>query len=184
MSQAPKPAVPSAKNETPKKGGFSVGGIIVGVTMAVLAVAMLPTTIILVIGMVPTIVAYFVDTSKERSLGPTVFYLNFAGVLPVLLKLWKQQPNINTAIELLTDPFMLLMMLAPAGFGWILFSYVPIFVSALIRRHAEMRMQTLEDDKQKLIEQWGPEVAGTSVKQVEEPKVNDEAKSGEESFTA
>lgn len=163
-------------------GGFGIAGILGGVFLAVIAVFMLPTTLLLVIGMIPTVVAYFVDTSKQRTLGPTVFYLNFAGVLPVLLKLWTQKPNINTALDLIMDPFMLLMMLAPAGFGWLLFLYIPPLVSGLMRRRAEMRINLLESDQKRLIEEWGQEVAGKQqdVKQIE--KATDKVL--EESFTA
>lgn len=152
--------------------------------LAIVAVMMLPTTIIILVGMIPSVVAYFVDTSRQRTLGPTVLYMNFAGVLPVLLKLWKQTPNMNNATELLMDPFMLLLMLAPAGFGWILFIFIPPLVSGILRKRAEMRMTTLENDQKKLVEEWGPEVMGTQAKLIKPEEAGAAPKSADESFTA
>ncbi len=155
----------AAKKPAPaKKSGKNFAFIFSSMFMAILAVMMLPMTLIILIGMIPSFVAYFVDTTRQRTLGPTVMYMNFAGVLPVLLKLWKLSPNMNNATELLTDPFMLFLMLAPAGFGWILFIIIPPMVSGVLRRRAEIRMQTLENDQKKLIEQWGNEIMGTQAK--------------------
>lgn len=166
-----------------KSGSFAV--LFAGMFLAVIAVMVLPTTLIIVVGMIPSVVAYFVDTSKQRTLGPTVLYLNFAGVLPVLMRLWKQSPNMNNAVELLTDPFMLLMMLAPAGFGWILFICVPPMVSGILRKRAEMRIQSLENDQKKLVEQWGPEIMGNLGKtKSADTAVPAAEKAPDDSFTA
>ena len=173
------------KAPPPKKAG-NFGLIFASVFLAVIAVMMMATTLLFLVGMIPTVVAYFVDTSRQRTLGPTVFYLNFAGVLPALLKLWSQGHNINNAIALLTDPFTLLMMLAPAGVAWLLFIFVPVMVSGILRRRAEMRMQTLESDQKRLIEEWGPQITGSAAKveKAEDAAGTAHGKSVEESFTA
>jgi hypothetical protein len=149
-----KPVSAQAKG-TPAKKRRGVTGLIGALLAAIGAIAFLPTTIIVVAGMLPTAVAYFVDTSREKTLGPTVLFLNFAGVFPSLLKLWHEGHVVGNAIEILMEPYMMLIILLPAAFGWLLFNYVPILVSSIIRRNAEVKIKNLEKEQEYLIEQWG-----------------------------
>ena len=157
--KAPVPAAVAKAATMPKKAGRGIMGVVMAVFFAIIAVSMLPTTLILVVGMMPAAVAYFVDTSRERSLGPTVLFLNFAGVLPSLFKLWQHGHTVDRALDLIMQPTMMLIMLLPAAFGWMLYFYVPMLVSGLLRRNAEMRIRRIEKDQEYLIEQWGSAVA-------------------------
>jgi hypothetical protein len=161
---APKAAPKAGQKTPPKPKGMKTQSLILGVILAVCAVRMMPTTIIVVVGMLPTAVAYFVDSSREKTLGPVVFCLNFAGVLPALLKLWSQGQTMSAAMDLITQPFMLAIMLFPAACGWLLYAYMPYLVIGIVKRKAEARIKTLEKYQQDLIDQWGQIVTGNAVK--------------------
>jgi hypothetical protein len=150
----------AAKPNVRKNRG--VLGIVTALFFAMAAVSMLPTTLVIVVGMMPTAVAYFVDTSPQRSLGPTVLFLNFSGVLPTLFRLWKSGHTVDRALDIILQPTMLLLMYLPAAFGWLLYAYVPVLVSGILRRKAEMRIRSLEKDQDYLVEQWGSAVAQAS----------------------
>jgi hypothetical protein len=98
-----------------------------------------------------------------------VFCLNFAGVLPALLKLWSQAQTVDAAMDIMTQPFMLAIMLFPAACGWMLYSYMPYMVVGLVRRKAEARIKTLEKYQQELVDQWGQIVTGQPVKTENNP---------------
>ncbi len=149
MAQDKKPATVA-----PRRNRRTMG-LLIAIVGAVVAVTMLPTTIVLLVGMMPTAVAYFVDTSRERSLGPTVLFLNFAGVLPSLFKLWQRGHALPNSLEIIMQPFSLLMMFLPAAFGWLLYFYVPMLVVGVLRRNAESRIKRIEKDQEYLAEQWG-----------------------------
>ena len=163
---------PVAKTKK-KKGGIT--GILVGVMVAVGAVAIMPTTLIFVVGMVPTAVAYFVDNSRDRTLGPTVCFLNFAGVLPALLTLWQGSHTMSAAIDVLSQPTVILVMLLPAAIGWLLYGYTPVFVGGILRRRAESRIRALEKEQESLVTAWGPQVKNTQARPEQEPKTEEEA---------
>lgn len=143
--------------EAKKKRGAALG-MIFGVVAAVMAVAFLPTTLVVVVCMVPTAVAFFVDSSRQKMLGPTVFVLNAAGTFPAVLGLWRHGQTVDAAIDILTQPLLLLLAFAPAGFGWILFLYTPYFVGGLMRRKAEARIRSLSKAQEALMEEWGAPV--------------------------
>lgn len=155
MAKAPKD-----KAEKPVKGGRGMMGLVVALLAAIGAIVFLPTTIVVAVGMIPTAVAFFSDSSRDKSLGPTVMFLNFAGVLPSLVRLWHDGNMVSDALDILMQPVMMLIILLPAGFGWILHAYVPMIVSSVIRRNAEARIRTLEKEQDNLIKQWGAILTG------------------------
>ena len=160
---APLPAN-APKTEKPAKKGFGTKIIIICMIMAIGAVAMLPTTIIIVLGLIPTWVAYVVDDSRDRSLGRVVLCLNFAGVLPSLLRLWQHGHTTTNALNIVMEPIMMALMLIPAAFAWMIYSYVPYLVVGIVRRKAEMRIRSLDKSQEDLVEQWGDRVTGLAHK--------------------
>lgn len=144
----------------PESTKGTVWGILIGIILAVMAVALLPTTIILVIGLIPSAVAYFVDGTRERLLGTTVLSLNVAGVLPAILRLWKTGHHMDNAIAIITQPSVLTMILIPAGLGWLLYIYTPQIASKVARKRADLRINHLEKQQKDLIEQWSITVTG------------------------
>lgn len=162
----------------------TVLGITGAIILAMMAVALLPTTIIVVIGLVPSAVAFFVDGSRERLLGSTVLSLNIAGVLPAILRLWKTGHHMDNAISIITQPSVLIMILVPSGIGWLLYIYTPQIASKLVRKRAEGRMRALEKQQKELIEQWSPAVTNGIPLHPDEPQEKPKAESTEGSVTA
>ena len=148
-----KPDNKSVKKPGKKKGGLM--SFVVGLMIAIGAIVVLPSTLIFAIGMVPTAVAYFVDSSRGRTLGPTVCFLNFAGVLPALLTLWRGSHTIPAAVSVLSQPTVILLMLVPAALGWLLYGYMPLLIGGILRRRAESRIRGLEKEQEALITAWG-----------------------------
>jgi len=146
-------------NEKPKKKG-TFAGLMLGILMAVMAVVFLPMTLVVVVCLVPSAVAFFVDTSRDRLLGPTVLLLNAAGVVPALFSLWQHGHSMGAAVGIVTQPTILLIALLPSGLAWMLFNYTPFFVSSILRRKAEMRIRAIEKYQEAMVKEWGPEVMG------------------------
>jgi len=137
-----------------------------------MAVVMLPTTLIVLVGLVPSAVAFFVDTSRDRTLGPIVLPLNIAGILPLVITLWKHGHTMQESLNLLTDPMMLALVLLPSSFGWMLFNYTPHLVSGIMRRRAESRIRSLEKYQEDLVEQWSNAVTNGAITTKDKEKVD------------
>lgn len=155
MSAAP--SAPPPVQHVPRKSGVltsfvSVFLLVIGV------VTLLPTTMIIMIGLLPTAVATFVDNSRERLAGLTVGCMNVAGVLPPLLALWHDGHTVENALRILTQPYMLLLMYGGAGVGLLLYINTPLMVSGLLRKQAAFRLKAIERQRNDLREEWGPEV--------------------------
>jgi hypothetical protein len=124
------------------------------------AAMLLPTTLLILIGMIPTFVAAYIDRTKEQTAGLTVGAMNAAGVLPYLIELWRIGHTVDQSIQLLADPMTLLTMYGAAAMGWILYLNIPPLMKVLAMRRRRSEADRLRSDMKELINTWGVDVAG------------------------
>lgn len=123
-------------------------------------VVLLPTTILLFVLGLPTVVAFLVDRTRERYLVATVGLLNLCGSLPAVVALWDRGQSIDAAVRLLTDMLYWLIAFGAAGVGWALFISLPPLVASYYNLVTQRRIQQLRKRQKQLIESWGEEVTG------------------------
>ena len=150
--QAPRPA-PGA----PRR--FSSQILWFTVIVALLLPWILPSMIVVLVGMVPSIVALVVDRSPRKYGTLTIAALNFAGVLPYLVKLWAKSQNLENALNIVVDVFTLMVMYGAAGFGWMIFLTIPTFVASIFMVISQRRIAVLRENQRKILEEWGESVA-------------------------
>lgn len=129
----------------------------------VTAIIMAPFAAVVAIGMLPTMVAWFADERKEKDAALTVALLNFCGVAPNLITLWNKGGDMHHALQMMYDPFNLLMMYGAAGLGWMLISVMPPVMSFLISVRTEETMRKLDQRLKKLREEWGESLKDASI---------------------
>lgn len=118
--------------------------------------------IILIAGMTPTIVAYFVDPETAKRGTHAMAVLNMAGVLPVVAELWAAGATRTAAMALLSDPMNWLLMYGGAGLAVFMMAALPPFVAQVLEVGAKQQVAELEEQQRKLVEQWGRSVAGAA----------------------
>lgn len=128
------------------------------------AALLLPTTLVFVTMMGPTLVAYITDRSREKHLAITVGLLNFAGTLPAIIDLWSHGQSHPAAMDLIGDVFVWAVAYGAAFAGWAVFGFMPSFVGAYYRMTTQTRIKGLVRRQKALIAEWGHAVAeGISV---------------------
>ncbi len=125
------------------------------------AVVFVPTTIMLTIGMLPTIVASFVDRSKERMMGLTVGAMNLAGCTPFVLQLWTGTHSVAGTMEIIGRPLTLMVMYFAAAVGYMIEWSMTGMVVIFMTEKAKSRLEDIDRQHQDLVRRWGPEVTGT-----------------------
>lgn len=115
-------------------------------------------TLLICLGLLPTLVALFTDTDQSRSGLATIGYLNLAGVLPFLIELWQKGQTMEAAMAILRDPLTWVIMLGSAGIGQLILFTVPTLVSSMVLMRQEMRLRTLREGVKQLETVWGPDV--------------------------
>lgn len=130
--------------------------LVVGTFLLVIAA---PTMIVTFFGMLPTLVAYIIDRSSQKSATFCVGSINFIGVFPYIMDLWFDLNTVDAALNFVTDLFAMLVMYSAAAFGWLLFMTMPTVVASFVTVLQQRKVAQLRGEQKKLIDEWGGEVA-------------------------
>ena len=148
--------------------GSMVAIMILG-ALAISLVVALPTVPIVLLGMIPTAVAAFVDRSPHKTAAISVAGLNFAGVAPFIAVLWRGPNTLYHSIASLSDVFSWLAMYGAAALGWLLFLALPPIATSILSILSEQQTASLQAQQAKLREEWGIGMAkkdiGTAMKE-------------------
>lgn len=153
-----------AKKKAPtkkkKKKGIGIKGQFLLVVLVICAVLFAPTTLILLVGMLPTIVAAFADRSNEGMRGITIGSINLAGCMPYVLDLWMNSHTLENAVVIITQVENLVVMWLAAAVGYCLEWIVSGAVSVYMTDRANARILWIEKRQDELIKRWGRKVTG------------------------
>lgn len=140
------------------------------------AVVFLPSTFMLLIGMIPTPFAILVDRTRAKNKVITVGSMNLAGCSPFLFELWTTDHSFEKAFDIITDPFAIIVMWSAAAVGYIVNWAMTGIVSATLYQKGLSRQKYIKKRQQELVERWGREVTGELPMDAEGFPVEDPAK--------
>lgn len=133
---------------------FIIMGFILCVMFSSLAV-------VLVIGMIPSIVSFIVDSTKGKMRAITVSCVNFAGCTPFMIEVFKKGGGMETAISYILEPRTIVVMYMAAAMGYLIDWAMTGLVSSIVVQKAKRRMKDVQNQQKDLVERWGVEVTGT-----------------------
>jgi len=139
-----------------KKGGSKL--LMIGAMMTAIMIA--PTTIMLGIGMLPTIVAYFMNKRRNKIRTLTIGAMNLAGCMPYVYELWLGGHDFNISVQIVMDPQVIIIMYAAAGLGYVIDWAVSGFVSVMLYEKGQARAREVEKLRDGLVDRWGEKVTG------------------------
>ena len=152
----------------------------VSVVLILFMIFSLPSLIVLTVGLLPTGVAFIIDRSDQKSGTFCVGGMNISGVVPFIFKLWSDNHTIVVAIEIVSDIFSLLIMYAAAGLGWIMFLTVPPIIASFLSVISQTRVKVLKASQNKILDEWGPEIATNSETNIDGDGIDAEHTDGSE----
>jgi hypothetical protein len=141
-----------------RRGSEAVGLFVSCGAILFLSVVALPVCVLLVLGMVPSIVAYIIDQTPRRTLTLTVGPLNLAGTIPYCMQLWFGTDTMHALAPYLTSVWVWLVMYVAAAIGWLLHLGMPVIVHFLLERSIDRRKNRLAQIQKRLRAEWGDEV--------------------------
>jgi hypothetical protein len=122
-----------------------------GVMTIVMALLFMPTTILVTVGMLPTIAAALADRSRQKIKTITVGAMNMAGTTFFLLKLWGSEHDTDTAIALISEPANLVIMYGAAAIGYAIDWAMSGIVSTILVQNAELRQRQITKLQEELV---------------------------------
>jgi hypothetical protein len=146
---------------------------LIGVGFAALTI--LPTTIVVLVGIVPSLAALVVDETRQKYLFRSVLGMNLAALWPFLERLWLHGNEVRHAIVIVVDVYTWAVIYGAAGVGWLMFMGLPHAVTTFKEIIARQRVIKLKKIQHDLIEEWGSVLPGG-----ETPPVADDSASVQE----
>ena len=138
-----------------RRGVGGVNRLVIFLGLAALVPFSLPTILVMLVGLLPTIVAAVVERGENRYAWICVGGLNFSGLAPWLFTLWFGHHTFEFALEQVTDVRMLLSAYGAAGVGSALYLALPPVVSTIMGATSQRRAIGLHSTQRKLVENWG-----------------------------
>jgi hypothetical protein len=111
-----------------------------------------------VIGMLPAVVAYYMDVSKYRYTFKSVFAANLSGMMPYITKLLAAGPSSTVLQEIMGNATNWGIIYGSALVGLVLVKACPILAQAMVAGMHQTQTARCEWLQRKLENEWGPEV--------------------------
>lgn len=113
--------------------------------------------IFLVVALLPSIAAYFVDDSHDRSAFRTIFACNLAATLPTLTPMFISGLKFKhfEIGETVSDPKVWLFVYSGAAIGWGMIYFGRGIGRVVLTLKHKLQLTMLERSQAKLLEEWG-----------------------------
>jgi hypothetical protein len=124
-------------------------------------------SVLFVIGLLPTIVLALTGKGAHRSQKlQCVGFSNIAGILPFAKQVWMRPHDFSVVIW---DPINLVAMLGSAAIGYALLYVGPMIAAQVLQVMAQDKLKQIAQNRQALLELWGPEVLNADDTDGQEP---------------
>lgn len=162
------------KEKKEKKKGSVLKAKVFLIATILMGVIFLPTSMLLFVGMMPTMSAYMFRMRRGGTRASTIAAMNSAGCAPFVFKLWAGGNDFETSVDLITQPQTITIMYVAAAFGYMIDFVVKHLVASYLYQRGIKRMKDIKKRQAVLIEQWGRDVAGDYVKQNKEKSAKED----------
>lgn len=114
--------------------------------------------VFLIIGLLPSFVAYFMDVSKHRYAFRTIFACNLSGMLPYIGKLLAHGPSSALLQDIMSQGTNWVIIYMSALIGWLLIQVCPMIAQIFISGLHQTQISRMKAVQKKIEGEWGPEV--------------------------
>ena len=114
--------------------------------------------IFVIIAMLPSIVAYYMDVTVERYRFKTIFACNMCGVMPYIEKMLYSGPSSAVLQSIMSNVVHWVLIFGAALVGWLLSEICPMISQVLVGSMHQAHISRIERMQRKIEGEWGQEV--------------------------
>lgn len=138
---------------------ISLQGFMITVAAVALAFFSAYSLFLLTFGILPAIVAIFVDGDPAKYLTRIVTSFNISGLMPYMIKLIFDPNAANAhATEYILDPYTWLVIYSASGTGWLIFWVFPATNALLTNFRIQIKVMELNNEMNTLVKEWGKDI--------------------------
>lgn len=159
-------AKPDAKSARPRMKGRNKALLIV---MSLLMMGVFRTGFLfIIIGMMPTIVTYYMDRSRRRYTFKTIFAANLSGMMPFIGQMLSFGPSSTVMQGIMGDATNWFLIYGSALIGWLMVRVTPMLARSMISGFHSTQVLRLKSNQKRIETEWGQEVTQFSKREEEE----------------
>lgn len=159
MSEKKKKKKNSGKGKSKSKGLGLKGRFVLSV-IVLAGLIFLPTSVLILVGMLPSFVSIFFSSRGVGARSSTICAMNLAGCVPFIFKLWSSGNDFEASIDILLSDQAIIVMYLAAAFGYMIDWVVTGLVSSFLYQKGVLRMKEIRKRQKLIINKWGSSVAG------------------------
>lgn len=116
--------------------------------------------IFIMLAMLPSLIAYYVDRDEHLSMFKTILACNLAAIMPAIEPMLKSAIQLKPydAVSLMTTPANWVVAFGGAAIGWCMIFLCRVIASFIMTVVYEYKIASLERLQKKLIEEWGEDL--------------------------
>ncbi len=131
-------------------------GLILGAIGLVLIVVLQSGFIFVMFGLLPSMVAYFVDMLPGKHIFKCVLACNLAGMMPTFADVAHADSMGATLQTLMGDPLLWFIVYFSSACGYILLWVCRTLTRVYVTVSAEAKVEKLKKNQDDLVDEWGP----------------------------
>lgn len=129
------------------------------IIISLLAMGVLRTGFLLVVvGLLPSIIAYYVDVSADRYTFKTIFTCNLTGILPYLEQMLRHGPTSTILQSIMSSSQTWVIVGGASLMGWLLVKLCPVIAQFTISGLTQTQISHIEYIQRDIEKEWGAEV--------------------------
>jgi hypothetical protein len=116
-----------------------------------------------IIGMLPCIVAYYMDVTRYRYTFKSVFAANLSGMMPYITQIIHAGPSSTLLQEIMGNGMNWFIIYGSALIGWLLIKVCPMLAQTMVAGVHQTQFMRYDWLQKKLESEWGDEVRQFSI---------------------
>jgi hypothetical protein len=158
MVETKKEAAPVLKKAGKPKLGFAARMLLIVIIFA--GVVYQAAAVVMIVGMLPSIVAFLTDATRDKTRAFTIALLNFVTCFYFVLIVTADSPRMDVAIQIVSTPLYIVVMYMGAATGYFLDWATTGISNIFMTGKARSRQQAIKKRQEELVKRFGPEVTG------------------------
>ncbi len=131
-------------------------GLLMGAIGLVMIVVLQSGFIFVMFGLLPTMVAYFVDVLPGKHIFKCVLACNLAGMVPTFANVTQGSSMGATLQTMMGDPILWFIVYFSAACGYILLWVCRTLTQVTVTVTADAKIEKLKKQQEELVDEWGP----------------------------
>ena len=118
----------------------------------------MPSGILLLIGMLPTITIWQYDHLQNKNIALTVGFMNLAGIVPFIVEVFPYGQQMQHALPILQSTKTWGFIYLSAFMGWMVLQGLHPLIKRNLTAQITNRQEKFRKTQEQLVEKWGEEV--------------------------